>query len=319
MIVLTCAACFSESDAESGGDQGSSGTMATTATTNGASTSSSGTDATSSPTSGTTDTISDTISDTMADTMADSTTASDCGPMQPVPPFDDSQWSGPIVIVHGVPMMPPLDCPDGFDEDGAPVVGVAGPSMCECTCDEALWERCHVTITTGPDLMCTGPMIAATAACQGLGVAVDAVGKSVTPGECMANPHAVPPEGEGPTTLCTPSEPDAACIAVPEGTQGPCIYTQADTGCPGEYPNGVPSKRPICSTCTSCTDLPSYCTALHVELFSTDDCSGASQATAAVCTMGDVPTIAVRLVETMPYSCSSDEVTPNPVSICCAG
>jgi hypothetical protein len=258
---------------------------------------------------------------TVSDTVADTTTASGCGDRQPVPPFDDSIWDGPIVIAEGLPMAPPAGCPDGFEMLGEPVVGANALEACECTCGTQLWERCHVTITTGPDLSCGGEQTAVTQTCQTLGgFGVPAAGKLVMAGECMPLAHAMPEAGAGPTTMCTPMDADTSCIDVPDGVQGPCIFTEGSETCPEGYLEPVPSKRLTCSSCTNCPDLGMHCnTGVDVMLFPTDDCTGDPRE-AVVCGMldNDAPILGAQLVENAPYVCDSTVETHTDVSICCA-
>jgi hypothetical protein len=318
MIALTCAACFSESDVDPTADTGQSETTsaATTPTTGQSETT--GQSATNGPASSQ-DAEATAVS--TSDTMADTTTASDCGERHPVPPFDDAMWNGPIVISQAAPMAPPSECPNGFEILGEPVVGAEAPEACECTCGAQLWERCHVTITTGPDLMCGGEQTPVMQPCQTLGgFGVPAAGKLVMPGDCMPVAHAMPGAAAGPTTMCTPTDSDTSCIDVPEGVQGPCIFTEGSATCPEGYLTAVSSKRLTCGSCTNCPDLGMYCnTGVDVMLFPADDCTGDARE-AMVCGYldNDAPIVAAQLVENTPYVCDSSVGIRTDVSICCA-
>jgi hypothetical protein len=312
-IALLCAACFSESetDASSSAHDSSSGSSSSTAS---GSESSSGAISSGDATSGMSVT---------SDVSADSTTFAGCGDALEVPPFA-APWSGPIVLAQGAPMQPPPPCPADFAPPVDPVVAAGTADACACTCTEPLYERCNVLVRQGTNSNCDAGTFGAGHVCEPLAPEMIWSGAAISVGDCTAAAVPVPPMDSGATSLCAPMSEDAACIELPEGTIGPCVYAEEMVlDCPAEYPVALPSKRLKCSDCVGCTELSTYCSMMRLEYFLSDDCSGDTVASAGNGQCSSVPgqTDAIgsaQLVEGVPYECDADVESHVDVAVCCA-
>lgn len=312
-IALLCVACFSESESDANTTAHDSSTSASTTTVG--SESSSGAISLGEAT-----TAMGVTSEVSADS---STTVAGCGEALEVPPFA-LPWSGPVVLVEGAPMQPPPPCPDGFAPAGEPVIAAGTGDACGCTCTEPIYERCNVLVRQGPNSNCDAGSFNAGDVCEPLAPEMIWSGATISEGDCTPAAAAVPPMDTGATSLCAAMPGDPACIELPEGTIGPCIFAEEMAlECPAEYPVARPSKRLKCSDCVGCTELQTYCSMMRLEYFVSDDCSGDTVASAGNGQCSSVPgqTDAIgsaQLVEGVPYECDADVQSHVDVAVCCA-
>ncbi|HWB77047.1 MAG TPA: hypothetical protein VG755_18895, partial [Nannocystaceae bacterium] len=175
----------------------------------------------------------------------------------------------------------------------------------------------------GQNNTCDAGSFTADALCEALAPEMTWSGPGITADDCEPAAAPVPPAGGGATSLCAPTAGDLACIELPEGAIGPCIYAEESTGCPAEYPVELPSKRLKCGDCVGCTELTTYCAMMRFDLFETDDCSETVVASAGNGQCSSIPGRpgapigSALLVEGVPYHCDADVQSRVDVAVCC--
>lgn len=250
-------------------------------------------------TSGATTTIAGTSS---TEPSADSTTGSACEDTD-VPPFD-LPWQGPVAIP--MPGSDATACPDALTP-GPRGYANAGEAACDCVCEaDEPHELCAIRLDTSGE--CMLPDEPATSSC--VTVPPGAVRYGIVGSMCM--PSGVLHDDELTTVQACALE-GSACVTVPQGWRGPCVWSD-EPSCPPGYPNAFASDRIECGACDPC-DTTEYCSSIAVVGWSAADCAGDSTPLTAECDPSR--RAALQFTTDTTAACGATEATRTPLRFCC--